>query len=126
PFYNEQLYQDGEGLLPAPLAAPSQLLRQTDERSADVTVTDHPLFRVFAGQRNSFLALAKVNFYYALDALWSPPKSGDVRILARLRNGAPFVLEKKFGDGRVVTQLCKLSPQPTDQGVWSAWSINPV
>jgi hypothetical protein len=126
PFYNEQLYRDGAGLLPAPLATPSQLLRQADPATPDVIVTDHPLFRVFAGQRNSFLALAKVNFYYALDALWAPPKSGDVRVLARLRNGAPFVIEKKFGAGRVVTQLCKLSPQSTDQGVWSAWAINPV
>ena len=126
PFYNERLYRDGEGLLPAPLDVPTQLLRASDESTPDVEVTDHPLFRVFAGQRNSFLTLANVNFYYALLPDWVAPKSGDVRVLARLRNGAPFAMEKKFGAGRVIVQLCKLSPQPTDQGVWSNWSVNPV
>ncbi len=126
PFYNEQLYRDGEGLLPAPLSVPSQLLRDSRDATADVLVADHPVFRVFAGQRNSFLAVAKVNFYYALDPEWSPPASGDVRVMARLRNGAPLSLEKKLGDGRVVVHLSKLSPQPTELGVWSNWSVNPV
>lgn len=125
-FYNEQLYRDGEGLLPAPLSVPSQLLRDSRDATADVKVTDHPIFRVFAGQRNSFLSIAKVNFYYALDPEWSPPDSGDVRVISRLRNEAPFTLEKKLGDGRVVVHLSKLSPQPTELGVWSNWAVNPV
>jgi hypothetical protein len=125
-FYNEQLYRDGEGLLPAPLGVPSQLLRDSRDPTADVQVTDHPVFRVFAGQRNSFLAVAKVNFYYALDPAWSPPERGDVNVIARLRNGAPLSIEKKLGAGRVVVHLCKLSPQPADLGVWSNWSVNPV
>jgi hypothetical protein len=125
-FYNEQLYRDGEGLLPAPLGVPSQLLRDSRDPTADVQVTDHPVFRVFAGQRNSFLAVAKVNFYYALDPEWSPPDSGDVNVIARLRNGAPLSIERKLGAGRAMVHLCKLSPQPTDLGVWSNWSVNPV
>jgi hypothetical protein len=125
-FYNEQLYRDGEGLLPAPLSVPSQLLRNSRDATADVQVSDHPIFRVFAGQRNSFLAVAKVNFYYALDPEWSPPDSGDVRVISRLRNEAPLTLEKKLGDGRVVVHLSKLSPQPTELGVWSNWAVNPV
>jgi len=126
PFYNEQMYRDGEGLLPAPLGPPSQLLRDSSDATPDVRVADHPIFRVFAGQRNSFLAVAKVNFYYAIDPQWSLPESGDVRVIARLKNGAPLSLEKKHGAGRVVVQLCKLSPQPTDLGPWSNWSLNPV
>ena len=125
-FYNESLYRDGAGLLPAPLAVPSQLLHESAPATPDVHVTDHPLFRVFAGQRNSFLAVATIDFYYALDPLWAPPESGDVNVLARLRNGAPFVMEKRLGAGRVITQLCKLSPRPTELGAWSNWSINPV
>jgi hypothetical protein len=126
-FYNERLYHEGQGVLAAPLDVPAQLLRDPDEAVADVRVTDHPVFRVFTGQRNSFLGLAKVDFYYAVDPHWQPPSSGDVRVLARLRNGAPFVIEKRLGAGRVVTQLCRLSPRPTEElGSWSNWSVNPV
>jgi hypothetical protein len=126
-FYNERLYRDGEGLFAVPLDVPAQLVRDPADASPDVQVSEHPIFRVFAGQRNSFLAVAAVDFYYAVDRDWAPPKSGDVRVLARLRNGAPFVVEKRFGAGRVVIQLCKLSPRPTEElGAWSNWSVNPV
>lgn len=126
PFYNQELYREGEGLLPAPLGVPSQLLRDSSDARPDVNVTDHPIFRVFAGQRNSFLSVANVDFYYALDSGWTPPESGAVRAIAKLRNGAPLAMEKKFGDGRVVVHLGKLAPTATDLGVWSNWSLNPV
>jgi hypothetical protein len=125
-FYNERLYRDGQGLLPAPLDVPSQLLRKDGAATGDVAVADHPVFRVFAGERNSFLGVVRVDFYYGIDPLWLPPESGDVRVLARLHNGAPLFLEKRFGAGRAVTALCKLSPKPTEQGAWSNLSINPV
>ena len=66
PFYNERLYRDGTGLLAAPLEVPAQLLSDPDQSLADVVVTGHPVFRVFGGQRNSFLSVVDVNFYYAL------------------------------------------------------------
>jgi hypothetical protein len=126
PFYNERLYRDGEGLLPAPLGVPSQLLSDAADGQPDVSVANHPIFRVFAGQRNSFLSVANVDFYYALEPNWKAPESGDVSTIAKLRNGAPLAMEKKFGDGRVLVHLGKLAPTPTDQGIWSNWSLNPV
>jgi hypothetical protein len=126
PFYNNQLYREGEGLLPAPLAVPSQLLRDPADAQPDVSVADHPIFRVFAGQRNSFLSVANVDFYYALNPNWKAPESGDVSVIAELRNGAPLSMEKKFGNGRVIVHLAKLAPNSTEQGVWSNWSLNPV
>ncbi len=124
-FYNERLYRDGKGLLPAPLDVPAQLLREATP-TADIEVTDHPLFRVFAGTRNSFLALAKVDFYYAVDPLWQPPEDGSVRVIARLRNRAPLFLDKQFGEGRVIAALVKLSPKSTQLGPWSNLSLNPA
>jgi hypothetical protein len=47
-------------------------------------------------------------------------------VLARLRNGAPLVVDKKFGKGRVVAQLTKLSTGDTPLGRWTNWSLNPV
>ena len=124
-FYNESLYRDGTGLMPVELDVPSQLLSEGEQGTSDVTVTDHPVFRIFAGQRNSFLSVAQVNFYFAV-APHSQTANPDMSIIARLHNDAPFVVEKKFGAGRVVVQLCKLSPKSTSLGVWSNWSLNPL
>lgn len=126
PFYNERLYRDGEGLMPVPLAKPTQLLSSAEQNTPDIEVTKHPLFRVFGGQRNSFLAIAAVNFYYAVESGWRLPENGETTVLARLRNGAPFIVDKKLGDGHVVVQLSKLSPKPSDIGIWTNWSLNPV
>ncbi|TWU27245.1 BatA domain-containing protein [Bythopirellula polymerisocia] len=123
-FYNERLYRDGTGLIPVELDVPTQLLSVGDEETPDVSVEDHPVFRIFAGQRNSFLSVARVNFYYAISGLGESPEQ--IRVLARLRNDAPFVVEKQLGKGHVVVQLCKLSPEPTSLGVWSNWCVNPV
>lgn len=125
-FYNERLYRDGTGLLPAPLEVPTQLLHDPDQSEPDLVVTDHPLFRIYAGRRNSFLPLVRVNFYYSLEPGWRPSVETQTKILARLRNGAPFVVEKQSGEGRVILHLAKLSPKATDLGTWTNWGLNPV
>ena len=125
-FYNERLYLDDTGMLPAPINVPTQLIRDSLQTESDLVVSDHPLFQVFSGRRNSFLPLVKVDFYYSTDSAWSPTDSNGSRVIARLRNGAPFVVEKQFGDGHVVMQMSKLSPKKTDLGTWTNLSRNPV
>lgn len=125
-FYNERLYRDGKGLFPAPLTLPTQLLDSRHESTPDVDVSDHALFRALAGTRNGFLPLVLVDYYFAVADNWSPPTDGSVNVLARLRNDAPLVVEKKFGKGRVVAQLTKLSTGDTPLGRWTNWSLNPI
>ncbi len=125
-FYNERLYRKGGGLFPAPLTLPTQLLDSRHETTPDVVVTDHALFRALTGRRNSFLPLVMVDYYYAVPNDWTPPTDGSVNVLARLRNDAPLVVEKKFGKGRVVAQLTKLSTGDTPLGRWTNWSLNPI
>jgi hypothetical protein len=125
-FYNERLYRDGAGVFPVPLALPTQLLDSRHDTTADVVVGDHTLFRALAGRRNGFLPLVTVDYYYALADDWTAPTDGTVNVLARLRNGAPLVVDKKFGKGRVVAQLTKLSTGNTPLGRWTNWSLNPV
>jgi hypothetical protein len=125
-FYNERLYRDGKGLFPAPLTLPTQLLDSRHDATPDVEVDDNPLFRAFAGRRNSFLPLVTVDYYYAVPNDWSPPTDGAVKVLARLRNDAPLVVEGKYGKGRVLAQLTKLSTGDTPLGRWTNWSLNPV
>jgi hypothetical protein len=125
-FFNGRLYRNAAGLFPAPLKLPTQLLdRQVDE-APDVEVTDHPLFQVLAGRRNGFLPLVLVDYYYAVDDDWTPGSETKTQVIARLRNQAPLVIEKRFGAGRVVAQLTKLSSGETPLGRWTNWSLNPA
>src|SRR3954466_5680009 len=123
-FYNERLYHDQQGIFPAPLKLPTQLLDHGD--TPDVQVFAHPIFQVLAGRRNGFLPVIMVNYYYALQEDWLPPKDGSVQVIARVRNNQPLAIEKRFGKGRVVAQLTKLSSGDTPLGKWSNWSLNPA
>jgi hypothetical protein len=124
-FYNNRLWRNGEGLFPAPLKLPTQLLDRLDDQSPDLDVTNHQLFRALAGRRNGFLPLVLINYYYAVGDDW-PAAQGTGQVIARLRNNEPLVVEKRFGEGRVVAQLTKLSSADTPLGKWTNWSLNPV
>lgn len=123
-FYNERLYHNGEGLFPVPLKLPTQLLDPQDGDTPDLEVTDHPLFHILSGRRNGFLPLVLVDYYYALTDDWDPPKDGSIKIVARLRNQAPLVVEHRFYKGRVIAQLTRLSSGDTPLGHWTNWSVN--
>ncbi len=125
-FANASLYKDGAGLLPAPLAAVTQLRPRRNDDVADLRVGDHPIFRIFAGERNSFLELLLVEFYLAVETGWVAEDEDGVEVIARLRNREPFAIEKRFGQGRVLAVLTKLAPESTPLGRWSNWSLNPV
>lgn len=124
-FYNDRLYHAGQGLFPAPLKLPTQLMDRTKD-TPDLQVTSHPLFQVLAGRRNGFLPVIMVNYFYALQDDWVPPKDGTTQVIATLRNNQPLVIERKFGKGRVIAQLTKLSSGDTPLGKWSNWSLNPA
>lgn len=123
---NSKWYRDGEGFFPAPLRLPTQLGSDEDEVRPDVTVEEHPVFSAFAGERNSYLKLALVDFYYALGDGWLASKDDSVQVIASLRNGAPLALEKKYGDGKVFLFLSKASPEETTQGRWNNFTSLPV
>jgi len=118
-FITDQLYRDGEGLFPCPLHGPADLLIDRLERAPDVEPGDHFIFRVFADQRNNFAAAILVERYFAVPAGWEPEPDSGVRVIARLRNGAPLVLEKTFGRGRVVAFLTTAAP------TWNNWARQP-
>ncbi|HEV7225581.1 MAG TPA: BatA domain-containing protein [Pirellulales bacterium] len=118
-FYNEKLYRDGEGVFPLPLVAKTQLLVDRLERGADFEITDHPIFKVFGGERNSYLKAVAIDWYFSAPKQWTPPADSTTKVIARLRNGAPLAVERQFGDGRVVAILTTAAPQ------WNNWSRNP-
>jgi hypothetical protein len=125
-YYNVRLYDNGKGLFPVPLTLPTQLLDSRHDTTPDVSVEDHSLFHALAGRRNGFLPLVLVDYYYAVSPNWNPPTDDSVKVLARLRNNAPLVVEKQYGQGRIVAQLTKLSTGDTPLGRWTNWSLNPI
>ncbi len=120
-FFNTELYRDGQGLFPLPLAGPAELVVDRLEKSPDLEVTNHPIFSVFAGERNSFLSAVAINRYFAAQQDWAPASDSSTKIIARLRNKAPLAVEHEFGEGRVVAILTKASPLETSLGSWNNW-----
>jgi uncharacterized membrane protein len=123
-FYNQQLYRGGEGLFPLPIGSATELLVDRLDKAPDLEVGDHPIFSVFAGERNSFIGSVMIERYFTAAKGWSPPSDSTVQVIARLRNHAPLVVERKFGAGRVVAFLTKASPAQTVVGTWNNWGRN--
>ncbi|NLS94006.1 MAG: VWA domain-containing protein [Planctomycetaceae bacterium] len=115
-FFNENLYRGGEGFFPVPLVGQETLFVDRLEKAPDLEVTDHPIFRVFAGQRNSFLSTVSVSRYFATVDPLPESIASSVGVIARLRNGAPLVVERPFGKGRVVAFLTTAGPE------WNNWA----
>jgi hypothetical protein len=120
-FFNDSLYRDGQGLFPLPLSGPEELIVDRLDKTPDVEVTKHPIFSVFAGERNSFLSAVVVNRYFATQKNWLPEPDSSTRVIAHLRNKAPLAVERPFGDGLVVVFLTKASPLETSLGSWNNW-----
>ncbi len=119
-FINESLYRLGEGLFPLPLSGERELPVDRLEKAPDIEAdASHFVFRVFAETRNSFLNSVSVERYFACKEGWRPPPGSTTRVLARLRNGAPLVVERSFGKGRVVAMLSTAAP------LWNNWARNP-
>lgn len=115
----ESLYRDGEGLLPAPLGSPTELLVNRLETTPDLETTAHPIFKIFAGERNSFLGEVTIERYFSVPDNWAPSDDSTAQVIASLRNAAPLTIEHKFGEGRVVLFLTTAGP------AWNNWGQNP-
>lgn len=113
--FNALLYADGTGPAAAPLGRPTDLLVNRLKPAPDIAPTDHPLFQVLAGDRNPFAANVVLERYFSVREDWSPANAAGVRVAARLRNGAPIVLEKSLGEGRCLEFLTTAGSQ------WNNW-----
>jgi hypothetical protein len=115
-FLNRELYRDGQGLFPVPVARATELLVDYLQKIPDLVVTGHPIFHVLSGDRNGFLPLVIVRRYFSVPKDWRPPADASVSVIARLRNGAPLAVERRLGRGRVVAFLTTAAP------VWNNWA----
>ena len=93
--------------LSQPQTLPPDFLR----KRSDLNVFDNPIFRIFEGEKNAFLAAVNVNTYYALES----PEAVEKHTLAQLRNGAPLIVETPVGDGAIVVFFTSAAPS------WNNW-----
>ncbi len=120
-FVNSRLYREGKGPFPVPLAGPTELLVDRAETAGDLTAdADHPVFSVLSKKSASDINRAIVERYFAVRKdpaaggepakEWKPPANSTAKVVVRLRNGAPLVVEQRFGEGRVMAFLTTAAP----------------
>ena len=102
--YNNQFYEDGKGFLPAFLAGTlgtTEANKPEKYTSFDPGYFGHPALREFQNEgKTGGLDQVQVAKYFQLKL---PPDSGaDTKVVLRLRDGNPGVVEKQFGRGKVV------------------------
>ena len=116
---NRDLYKDGEGLFPLPLQSPATLLADRLGKVPALTVdAEHPIFaRIFGGTLNNWLQAIDVSRYYATRPTWDEAADPNVSVVARLRNGAPWIVEKIMGRGKVLAMLSTAAPS------WHNWGL---
>jgi hypothetical protein len=99
-WYNEKLFADGAGLLPAEFGVPKGKIDDKGQSSRIVVQHyDHPALEFFNEAANGDLSTAEIRQWYEL----KPRATGSV-VVARLDNGEPLLVEQAFGDG-VVMQM---------------------
>ena len=118
-FYANQLYKEGRGLMPLPLAREADLLMDDEQKVPDIEPAEHPVFSVFLGERNTFLRQITVERFLRPPDDWKPAPDSSVQIAAALRNRLPLAVERKFGEGRVMAFLSTAAP------VWNNWGNDP-
>lgn len=110
-WYNREMFQSGDGLLPMPIlrvdgkGMPAATAARASVRSQ---VFEHPALSFFNDPRNGQLGRASWTRWFRLGMSDDIPT--DVKekvaknaiVLARLSQGDPLFVEKKYGEGRVI------------------------
>ncbi len=120
-WYNATLHAEGKGLLPLPAASLAGTLGGTGGSAAVLSQHyEHPALEIFNDPRNGSLSDAQIRVWYRLREPAARAASPAPSILARLDSGDPFLVEKRFGEGRVI-QCCV----PCD-GDWTNLPLRPA
>ena len=114
--YNDDLFRDGKGLLPARLLRVSGDESEQNFVSFSVQNAEHPSVRAFQGDAAPLLESAKLFRWWHVDDP-QPNAQNPATIVLRLTDNerSAAVIEKPFGRGRVVQVNV---PADTD---WSNW-----
>ncbi len=115
--HNAALFRNGEGLFPLLLERDDELPVDELTPAPDVQMVEesHPVFRELTQGANPLIHSLHVQRYLRASATWpTAPNRDKVRVIAKLRNGQPLVVEQAFGNGRVMAFLTTFAPYWND------------
>jgi len=119
--WNRDLYAEGEGLLPLPLARREEA--PTDDAAPGLSPppesAQHPLAKVFLGDRNPFLRRVRGRVRLMLDHDRERDPTSEVILHFADPVRTPFLVERPFGRGRTVLF------NTTADREWSSWPRDP-
>jgi hypothetical protein len=118
-YYNQALYRDGKGMLPAPIGLETTLPVAVDPGEPDLELLNHPIFSFFQSETNPLIRGVKIDRYRRVAEGWKPTSQQAVEIIARTRDKNPLVIERKLAQGDVLLFLTTLGPE------WNDWAKNP-
>jgi hypothetical protein len=100
-WYNQVLGAP-DGLLPLPLATLAGSLDDSGRRTKIVAERyNHPALEMFNDPRNGNLSDGEIKLWYKTRAR-AGVADASITVLSQLDSGDPFLIEKKFGEGRVI------------------------
>ena len=108
-----------EGVFPIPTSGAKDFVSIDDSTSADIQFGKHAVFEILAGQRNPFAAAIRVKRHIVPPDGWKPTPDSGVEVIADLRSGTPFVVERRLGQGTMIAVLSSLVPE------WNNWALEP-
>lgn len=121
--FNQEWFAGEHPLAAIRLQKTETLESQNEEGVADVLVEPHPVFQALLGLTQSPFQMVRVSRYLTLQpANEDLPKSDKPswKSLAKLRNGAPWLIEAYHGQGRVMILLGGL------ERTWTNWPQDPT
>jgi hypothetical protein len=98
--YNEQLYREGAGIMPAKLQEPTAA-DGSESTSILGIETEHPIFQFLRGRFE--IPSATIERYFP-----ASPRQVDANVLARYLSNDPFLIEGQSGHGRVLLMTTAL------------------
>lgn len=102
-WYNSALVKDGKGLLPLAYGALAGDLKEGAPTIGIVSQRyENPALELFNDPRNGSLGDAQVKMWFRMQEQGKAAGVPEMTTLARLDSGDPFLVERPFGDGRVI------------------------
>lgn len=119
--YEKELWKNGAGLLPCRLG---EVRPQPQPVKLAMLALEHPLLKLFSGDNNPFLSRVKSRRHYACPI---DPKDKTTKTICKWEDveGSPAIVEKPFGDGRVVLFNTSATRPSDPDRRWTDWPREP-
>ena len=111
--YNERLYRNGKGVLPARLGTMRVMENRDDVVTFDARGFEHPLVRAFRGNPGAGLESTMTQQYVLLE----PALNSTVGLW--FSDGSPALVESSFGTGQVILAATSADDR---WGTWAIWA----